>query len=185
MQSGNLVWMDLEMTGLEPDKDRILEMATIVTDAELNVIEEGPVLAIHQAEPVLLGMDEWNQTVHSASGLIDRVRDSTFDESAAEQMTLEFLRRTVVEGRAPLCGNSICQDHRFLYRYMPLLTRYLHYRNVDVSTIKELMVRWCPERLQGFEKKGSHRALDDIRESIEELKFYRRVFVRLDAADSG
>ncbi|HJP10128.1 MAG TPA: oligoribonuclease [Arenicellales bacterium] len=185
MESGNLVWMDLEMTGLEPDKDRILEMATIVTDAQLNIVEEGPVLAIHQVESALLGMDEWNQTVHSASGLIDRVRDSTLDESAAEQMTLEFLRRTVVEGRSPLCGNSICQDRRFLYRYMPLLTRYLHYRNVDVSTIKELMVRWCPERLKGFEKKGSHRALDDIRESIEELKFYRKVFVRLEAAGSG
>ena len=180
MESGNLVWMDLEMTGLDPDKDRILEMATIVTDAHLNIIEEGPVLAIHQGESVLLSMDEWNQTVHSGSGLISRVRDSTLDEPAAEQMTLEFLRRTVAEGKSPLCGNSICQDRRFLYRYMPRLTGHLHYRNVDVSTIKELMARWCPDRLKGFEKKGSHRALDDIRESIEELRFYRRAFFSLD-----
>ena len=180
MESGNLVWMDLEMTGLDPDTDRILEMATIVTDAHLNIVEEGPVLALHQSESALLAMDEWNQTVHSGSGLIGRVRDSTLDESAAEQMTLEFLRRTVAEGKSPLCGNSICQDRRFLYRYMPRLTGYLHYRNVDVSTIKELMSRWCPERLKGFEKKGSHRALDDIRESIEELKFYRKAFFSLD-----
>ncbi len=175
----NLVWIDLEMTGLDPDHDHIIEIATIITDHQLNMIEEGPVLAIRQPEVLLEGMDDWNQRHHSASGLLERVRSSEVDERTAEWQTLEFLRRHVPQNASPLCGNSICQDRRFLYRYMPELERYLHYRNLDVSTLKELARRWAPQIADGITKKGSHRALDDIRESIEELRYYRKHFLRL------
>ena len=161
------------MTGLDPDRDRIIEIATIITDAGLNIIEEGPVLAVKQSESVLNLMDEWNQRVHKGSGLVARVQSSDVSTAEAEQATLEFVERHIIEGRSPLCGNSICQDRRFLYRYMPKLSSYLHYRNVDVSTIKELVARWSPDIVAGFEKKAAHRALDDIRESIEELQYYR------------
>ncbi len=165
------------MTGLDPDRDRIIEIATIITDADLNVLEEGPVLAVKQSESVLSLMDEWNQRVHKGSGLVARVQSSDVSAAQAEQATLEFVKRHTIEGRSPLCGNSICQDRRFLYRYMPKLSAYLHYRNVDVSTIQELVARWSPDIVSGFEKKAAHRALDDIRESIEELRYYRsRVF---------
>ena len=169
--------MDLEMTGLDPDKDRILEMATIVTDAHLNIIEEGPVLAIHQGESVLLSMDEWNQTTHKETGLIDRVRASTISESEAERTTLDFIKGYVAPNSSPLCGNSICQDRRFLYRYMPELEKSLHYRHLDVSTLKELASFWRPELLEGFKKRSKHRALEDIQASIEELRYYRTHFI--------
>lgn len=172
-----LVWMDLEMTGLNPERDRIIEIATIITDAQLNVVAEGPVLAIHQPETVLGGMDEWNTRVHGATGLVERVRASTLDEAQAERQTLAFIQEYVPKNKAPLCGNSICQDRRFIYAYMPVLSEWLHYRNVDVSTFKELARRWRPEIVNKFEKKNTHRALDDIRESIAELAFYREHFI--------
>jgi len=169
----NLIWIDLEMTGLLPDSDVIIEIATIVTDAQLNVLAEGPMLAIHQSDEILDGMDEWNTNQHGKSGLTQRVKDSAISEAEAEQQTIEFLKEYVPEGKSPICGNSICQDRRFLARYMPKLEAYFHYRNLDVSTIKELAMRWQPEVLQGFTKKSKHLALDDIKDSIEELKFYR------------
>jgi len=175
--SSNLIWIDLEMTGLDPDLDNIIEIATVVTDRHLNLLAEGPVLAIHQSNAVLEGMDEWNTNTHGASGLIDKVRDATIDEAQAELLTLEFLRPLVPRGKSPLCGNSICQDRRFLYRCMPRLESYLHYRNLDVSSLKELAVRWRPDLREGFVKSGGHRALDDILESIEELKYYREHFI--------
>jgi len=175
----NLVWIDLEMTGLDPLRDRIIEIATVVTDAFLNVVAEGPVLAIHQPDSVLAGMDEWNRTTHGASGLVQRVRASTIDAPAAESKTLEFLRKHVVAGASPMCGNSICQDRRFLAREMPALERFFHYRNLDVSTVKELARRWAPSVLAGVQKKSTHLALDDIRESIQEMEHYRRTFLRL------
>ena len=168
-----LVWMDLEMTGLDPDRDVILEIATLVTTANLDVVAEGPVLAIHQPEPVLGAMDDWNREHHGASGLVERVRASRLAVGDAEAQTLEFVRRHVAERTSPLCGNSIWQDRRFLARYMPALERYLHYRNVDVSTVKELVRRWYPDGPAPPEKKHAHLALDDIRESIDELRFYR------------
>jgi oligoribonuclease len=179
LNSRNLIWIDLEMTGLDPLTDVILEIATIVTDAELNVLAEGPELAIHRPKAVLDAMDEWNQTHHGRSGLIDRVLSSPFSAEAAEQQTIAFLKSWVPEGASPICGNSICQDRRFLASGMPLLEKYFHYRNLDVSTLKELAARWAPEVAQGVQKTGRHRALDDIRESIEELRYYRQHFLRV------
>jgi oligoribonuclease len=161
------------MTGLNPDSDRILEIATIVTDKHLNLLAEGPVLAVHQSDAVLAGMDDWNQKQHGSSGLTARVRTSTVDAARAEHETLEFLQRWVEPGRSPMCGNSICQDRRFLARHMPRLERYFHYRNLDVSTLKELAQRWAPHIAQAFQKSSSHLAQDDVRESIRELEYYR------------
>ena len=175
----NLVWMDLEMSGLDPNHDRIIEMATIVTDDNLQIIAEGPVLAIKQPEAVLVAMDEWNQTHHSASGLLARVRSSPVSEAEAEAQTLAFIERHAHANSAPLCGNTIWQDRRFLARYMPTLEAYLHYRIIDVSSIKELVARWRPELLGGFSKANEHTALADIRESIGELRYYREHFFRL------
>lgn len=177
----NLIWIDLEMTGLDTQNDVIIEIATIVTDSQLNTLAEGPVLAIHQSDEVLNKMDEWNQRQHGKSGLINRVKASSISEADAEQQTLTFLREYVPGNASPMCGNSICQDRRFLARCMPLLEDYFHYRNLDVSTLKELVKRWKPDISKGVEKKGSHLALDDIRESIEELKYYRQHFLNLTA----
>ncbi|MDP9197791.1 MAG: oligoribonuclease [Pseudomonadota bacterium] len=168
-----LIWIDLEMTGLVPDADRIIEIATVVTDANLVVIAEGPVIAVHQADDVLGAMDEWNTRTHGASGLVARVRASRIDEPAAERATLEFLAVHVDAGRSPMCGNSVCQDRRFLARGMPALERYFHYRNLDVSTLKELARRWAPEVAAAIAKESRHTALADIHESIEELRYYR------------
>jgi len=174
-----LVWIDLEMTGLEPERDRIIEVATIVTDADLNTIAEGPVLAVHQPEAVMDQMDEWNTTTHGNSGLTQRVRESSLTERDAELETVAFLKEWVDPRTSPICGNSICQDRRFLARYMPELEAFFHYRNLDVSTLKELARRWKPEALEGFNKKGAHLALDDIRESIAELQHYRKTLFGL------
>lgn len=171
-QQDRLIWIDLEMTGLEPERDVIIEIATLVTDAELNPIAEGPVHAIWQPDAVLSAMDDWNREHHGASGLVARVRGSKTDCRAAELATLEFLRRHVPAGASPMCGNSICQDRRFLYRYMPELAAHFHYRNLDVSTVKELARRWRPD-LPAFTKESSHLALADIRDSIDELRHYR------------
>jgi oligoribonuclease len=177
--SNNLIWIDLEMTGLDPDHDLIIEIATIVTDKYLNILAEGPVLAVHQSDEALAKMDEWNQTHHGQSGLIDRVKASTISDAEAERQTLAFIQQWVPEGKSPICGNSIGQDRRFLYRYMPTLERYFHYRNLDVSTLKELAARWAPQLLEGLNKKSAHRALEDIIESIDELKYYREHFIKL------
>ncbi|PRO71801.1 oligoribonuclease [Alteromonas alba] len=169
----NLVWIDMEMTGLDHETCKVLEIATIVTDPQLNVIAEGPVIAVHQSDEILDGMDEWCTRVHGESGLTQRCRDSQLDEDAAAEQTIAFLARYVDAGKSPLCGNTIGQDRRFMVKYMPQLEAYFHYRNVDVSTIKELVRRWKPEALDGFTKQGTHQALDDIRESIAEMQFYR------------
>ena len=178
-KKSNLIWIDLEMTGLEPQQDQIIEIATIVTDKDLNILEEGPVIAIHQSDDILNGMDEWNTQHHGDSGLVDRVKNSQYSMQQAERDTIEFLKAYVPEGKSPMCGNTICQDRRFMARLMPELEAFFHYRSLDVSTLKELARLWKPELLQGFEKKGAHLALDDIRESIDEMKYYRETFMRL------
>ncbi|HGM8165083.1 oligoribonuclease [Pseudomonas aeruginosa] len=175
----NLIWIDLEMTGLDPDRDVIIEMATIVTDSDLNTLAEGPVIAIHQPEEILAGMDEWNTRQHGQSGLTQRVRESTVSMAEAEAQTLAFLEQWVPKRSSPICGNSICQDRRFLYRHMRRLEGYFHYRNLDVSTLKELAARWAPQVRESFKKGNTHLALDDIRESIAELRHYRDHFIKL------
>jgi oligoribonuclease len=175
----NLAWIDMEMTGLQPDADRIIEIAMLVTDAQLSIIATGPVLVVRQPGAVLDAMDSWNQSTHKKSGLIDRVRASTMDEAAAERAALEFLGAHVPVSASPMCGNSICQDRRFLARWMPKLEAHFHYRNLDVSTLKELVKRWKPEAMKGFAKEGKHEAMADILESIEELKYYRKAVMSI------
>jgi len=170
----NLVWIDMEMTGLQPDSDRIIEIAMLVTDPQLTVIAEGPLLVVHQPDEVLEAMDSWNKSTHKKTGLIERVRASRLAESDAERAAIDFLAQHVPASSSPMCGNSICQDRRFLARWMPKLESYFHYRNLDVSTLKELVRRWKPEAMKGFTKEGKHEAMADILESIEELKYYRK-----------
>jgi oligoribonuclease len=175
----NLAWIDMEMSGLVPERDRVLELAVLITNSQLELVAEGPVLVVHQDAPVLDAMDDWNKGVHGRSGLIDRVKGSTLDEAAAEQRMLEFLAEHVPAGASPMCGNSICQDRRFLARWMPRLEAHFHYRNLDVSTLKELVKRWKPEVAKGFAKHGKHEALADIVESIEELRYYRKTVLTI------
>jgi oligoribonuclease len=174
----NLIWIDLEMTGLNPDTDLIIEIATVITDKDLKILAQGPVIAIHQSDAALAAMDQWNQTHHGQSGLIERVKASVINAAEAERLTLDFLKDWVPSNTSPICGNSIGQDRRFLYRYMPNLEAYFHYRNIDVSTLKELAARWAPAVKDGFNKESSHQALDDILESIEELQYYREHFIK-------
>lgn len=174
----NLIWVDMEMTGLDPDNDRIIEVAVVVTDSQLNVLAEGPVFAIHQSDETLNKMDAWNKGTHGRSGLIDKVKASTFSEADAEEALIAFLKPYVPAGKSPMCGNSICQDRRFMARGMPKLEAFFHYRNLDVSTLKELCRRWKPELSTGFKKHQKHTALADIIESIEELKYYRQHFIK-------
>jgi oligoribonuclease len=173
----NLIWIDLEMTGLSPDRDRIIELAVIVTDAQVTTRLEGPVLAIHQSDAVLDGMDAWNKGTHGKSGLVDRVKASTHTEANAQQEVIAWLSKYVGEGKSPMCGNTICQDRRFLANHMPQLERFFHYRNLDVTTLKELARRWKPAALEGLKKAQSHTALADVHESIDELLHYRRTFL--------
>jgi oligoribonuclease len=175
----NLVWCDMEMTGLDPDKDRIIEVAVVVTDSELNILAEGPVYVIHQSDEIMDGMDAWNKGTHGRSGLIERVKNSTVTEEEAETALIEFLKQYVPAGKSPMSGNTICQDRRFMARGMPKLEAFFHYRNLDVSTLKELCRRWKPELVAGFKKKQAHTALADILESVEELKYYREHFIKL------
>ena len=175
----NLIWIDLEMTGLDPEQDRIIEIATVVTDAHLNVLAEGPVFAVSQSQALIDGMDAWNTKQHHQSGLVKRVTDSEVIESQAEQLTIDFLKLYLDKGKSPMCGNSICQDRRFLYKYMPDLAAFFHYRNLDVSTLKELAIRWRPQLLSGLVKESKHLALDDIKDSINELVYYRQHFINL------
>jgi len=174
----NLIWIDLEMTGLDPERERIIEIATVVTDANLNVLAEGPSLVVHQQDTLLDAMDEWNRNQHGGSGLTQLVRNSQISEAQASAATIDFLRQWVPAGASPMCGNSIGQDRRFLVRYMPELAAFFHYRNLDVSTLKELVRRWRPELENGFVKKGSHLAMDDVYDSIAELAYYRKVFIQ-------
>ncbi len=174
----HLVWLDLEMTGLNPDTDVIIEIATVVTDKDLNILAQGSAIAIHQSDMALNAMDDWNQKHHGESGLIERVKNSSVDTQAAEKLTLDFIKQWIPEKTTPMCGNSIWQDRRFLARYMPELEAYFHYRNIDVSTLKELAARWSPDIKEGFVKQSKHQALDDIIESIEELRYYRTHFIK-------
>jgi oligoribonuclease len=175
----NLVWLDMEMTGLVPERDRIIEMAVVITNARLEVVAESPVLVVHQSDAALDAMDNWNKSTHGKSGLIEKVKASTLDEATAEQQMLEFLMQHVPSRTSPMCGNSICQDRRFMARWMPKLEDWFHYRNLDVSTLKELVKRWRPELAKGLTKHGKHEALADIYESIEELKYYREHFLKV------
>jgi oligoribonuclease len=175
----NLVWLDLEMTGLDPDRDRIIELAIVVTDSQLNFVAEAPVLVLHQSDDALEGMDDWNKSTHARSSLIPKVKASTLTEAEVEQQCLDFLVQHVPSRTSPICGNSICQDRRFLARHMPRLEAYFHYRNLDVSTLKELVRRWKPDLAKGLTKHGKHEALADIYESIEELKYYREHFLKV------
>ena len=175
----HLVWLDMEMTGLDPERDRIIEMAMIVTDGNLETVAESPVWVVHQPDAVLDAMDDWNKNTHGKSGLIDRVRNSVLDEAAVEAAALAFMQEYVPQRTSPMCGNSIGQDRRFMVRYMPALEAWFHYRNLDVSTLKELCRRWKPEIAKGFEKESAHTALADIRESIDELKYYREHFIKM------
>jgi oligoribonuclease len=178
-QNDNLVWVDMEMTGLVPETDRILEVAVIVTNSQLEIIAEGPVVVLHQSDATLDKMDAWNKGTHGKSGLIDKVKASALDEPQAEILLLDFLRQYVGKNKAPMCGNTICQDRRFMARWMPTLEAYFHYRNLDVSSFKEVAKRWKPAVVESFKKQQAHTALADIRESIEELKHYRELFIRL------
>lgn len=178
--ANNLIWVDMEMTGLDPERDRVIEIATIVTDSDLNTLAEGPVIAVHQSDDCLNAMDEWNTTHHNQSGLVARVKASEYDEEAAAQETIAFLTQWVPAGASPMCGNTICQDRRFMARYLPQLESYFHYRNLDVSTLKILMQRWRPDLEGGFSKSAAHLALDDIRESIAEMCYYRDHFLDLE-----
>ncbi len=175
----NLIWIDLEMTGLDPLNDRIIEIATIVTDKELKILDEGPSIVVHQDDSYLDGMDEWCTSQHGQSGLTQRVRNSSISEATAEAVTIAFLEKYVPAGKSPMCGNSICQDRRFLARWMPELEEFFHYRNLDVSTLKELARRWSPEVARGFNKESSHLAMDDIRDSINELRHYRKTMLSI------
>jgi oligoribonuclease len=175
--NNNLIWVDMEMTGLNPDTDRIIEVALVITDSQLNTIAEGPVLVVHQPDEVLNGMDKWNQSTHSKSGLIGKVKASRYSEAEVEAQLIEFLKLHVPPGASPMCGNSICQDRRFMVRSMPQLEAYFHYRNLDVSTLKELVKRWKPEITNGLTKESKHEALADIYDSINELKYYRQHFI--------
>lgn len=177
--ANNLIWIDLEMTGLDTDNDLIIEIATIITDEQLNILAEGPIIAIHQSDEVLAAMDEWNTKQHTQSGLVARIKDSEFTVEDAESKTLEFIEKFVPERASPMCGNSICQDRRFLHRLMPKLEQYFHYRNFDVSTVKEAVKRWYPNG-PVFSKESSHLAMDDIRDSINEMRFYREHYFRSD-----
>ncbi|CAG0926747.1 MAG: Oligoribonuclease [Rhodocyclaceae bacterium] len=177
--NSNLIWLDMEMTGLDPDRDRVIEIAMVATDSALNTLAESPVVVIHQHDAVLDAMDEWNRNTHGKSGLVDKVRASRTDEAAATDALLAFMREFVPERSSPMCGNSICQDRRFMARWLPGLEAYFHYRNLDVSTLKELARRWKPEVYKGVVKKGAHTALADIHESIEELRYYRDNFIKL------
>ncbi|MCU7881982.1 MAG: oligoribonuclease [Candidatus Thiodiazotropha sp. (ex Lucinoma aequizonata)] len=179
VDASNLIWIDLEMTGLDTQKDEIIEIATIVTDARLNILAEGPMIAIHQSQQRLDAMDAWNQRQHAGSGLLGRVKGSDCNEASAEAETLDFLEKHIPAGASPMCGNSICQDRRFLAKTMPKLEAFFHYRNLDVSTLKELVNRWAPSLSEGFSKEGKHLALDDIKDSIDELCYYRDHFLRL------
>ena len=174
VDNNNLIWIDLEMTGLDTFNDQIIEIATVVTDKDLNILAKGPVMAIHQSDEIMAGMDNWNTKQHGKSGLTERVRVSEFNEKDAETATIEFLSQWVDKSKSPMCGNSICQDRRFMARCMPELEDYFHYRNLDVSSLKELAVRWKPEVTKGFKKQGSHLAMDDVIDSINELIYYRK-----------
>lgn len=177
--ANNLIWLDMEMTGLNPDGDRIIEVAMVITDSQLETIAESPVLVVHQSTELLDAMDQWNKSTHARSGLVDKVKTSTLNEAQVEEQMLDFLQQHVPSNTSPMCGNSICQDRRFLARWMPALERYFHYRNLDVSTLKELAKRWKPEIVAGIVKHGKHEALADIYESIEEMKYYRANFIRV------